>query len=470
MAKDYKYKVFLADRKGGWGKDEKFKKVRPLESKEFFLNPHKGIATFQNFNGDPLFKDTFWTEKGPAPAEADMKKKTPTFVKGYAPSTVSYCRWYWQTIEPKEGRFRWDIIENALKCAEIRGQSLEVRLMAFGELDTPEWFQQYCPNLTKEKANNPPDHDHPLFFKYWSRVISEFAKRFGNHPNLDTFDIAVVGPWGEGDGKIKKETMEKFINFYIAELPRHKIIVNSDGYQMVYGSCFDIGWRGDCFGDMRMSAPGAVPNGTCWNHMYDMYPKVVCEANATDNWKRAPVLLETCWNPAWWYKNGMPEEYLDFCHEQYYKYHASVFMPKYSELPAKWMPKFMELAKKLGYRFVFRQFFYDRKLKGNWFQYQAWIENVGVAPMYRDLYDLAFRFTQGKKQCIVNSIQDIRRWLPGDVWITEDITLPVSFDRGEVKIDVALVDKKTKKPKVFFANKGYTKDAWLPLDTIEVDK
>jgi len=342
--------------------------------------------------------------------------------------------------------------------------------MPFGELDTPDWFQKYCPNIKLEKGNNQPDHDHPLYFKYWTRLISGFAKRFGKHPNLDTFDISVLGAWGEGAGEMKKKTMDKFIGHYIAELPRHKIIVNSGGYQMVSGCCFDIGWRGDCFGDMRMFGLGIVPNGLVWNHMYDVYPRVTVEANATEKWKRAPVILETCWNPRQWADTKMPEEYFDFSNAQYLKYHASIFMPKYSELPAKWLPKFMELAKKLGYRFVFRQFFYDRKLKGNKFQYQAWIENIGVAPMYRGLYEMAFRFTQGKKQCVVSSIQDIRRWLPGDVWITEDIKVPASFSRGEVKIEVAIINKTTGLPKVFFANEGYRKDGWLPLDTIEVDK
>ncbi|MEI6846373.1 MAG: hypothetical protein WCK36_04920, partial [Candidatus Firestonebacteria bacterium] len=224
---DFEKNAFLADGKGGWDKAEKHKKVRPVESKEYFLNPHKGIATFQHFNGDPLFKKAFWTEKGPETFE--LKKKKPAFVKGYAPSTVSYCRWYWRTLEPKEGQFRWDIVENALKCAEIRGQSLEVRFMPFGELDTPDWFQKYCPNIKLEKGNNQPDHDHPLYFKYWTRLISGFAKRFGKHPNLDTFDISVLGAWGEGAGEMKKKTMDKFIGHYIAELPRHKIIVNSGG-------------------------------------------------------------------------------------------------------------------------------------------------------------------------------------------------------------------------------------------------
>src|ERR1035437_6725749 len=94
MAKLGNHNVYLADGKGVWGKDEKFKKVRPKESNEYFLNPHKGIATFQHFNGDPLFKEDFWTEQGPVAFE--MKKKKPEFVKGYSPSTVSYCRWYWR--------------------------------------------------------------------------------------------------------------------------------------------------------------------------------------------------------------------------------------------------------------------------------------------------------------------------------------------------------------------------------------
>ena len=41
------------------------KRFRPKEFKGMLLNPHKGCATFQRFNGDPLYDGTRWSESGP---------------------------------------------------------------------------------------------------------------------------------------------------------------------------------------------------------------------------------------------------------------------------------------------------------------------------------------------------------------------------------------------------------------------
>jgi len=73
-------------------------------------NPGKGCATFQRFNGDPLNEGTRWSEEGPLtfpPARCDV-------ADGYLPCTVSYCRWFWNMIEPEPGRFDWSMIENII--------------------------------------------------------------------------------------------------------------------------------------------------------------------------------------------------------------------------------------------------------------------------------------------------------------------------------------------------------------------
>ena len=39
--------------RGTYAPGEKHKKARPVESTEYFLNPHKAMVTFQHFHGDP---------------------------------------------------------------------------------------------------------------------------------------------------------------------------------------------------------------------------------------------------------------------------------------------------------------------------------------------------------------------------------------------------------------------------------
>lgn len=468
-----KYSVYWTKVSGSYDPKEIYKKVRPIESKEFLLNPHKGFATFQHFNGDPLFEGTTWSESGPLKFE--VIKKEPEVVDGYLPTTISYCRWFWRDFEPEEGKFNWDMVEKSLEVAKLRGQSLQVRLMPFGsktQPQLPEWYMKKAPIRESKTSYGhiEPDYDDETYFKYWSRVIEDFASKFANHPDLESFDIAFIGPWGEGAGELKDEVVEKFIDMYLKFFDKKILLANMGGYQYIYGIKRGTGWRNDCFGDMRNFGHNVVPNGLGWNHMFDAYPKFLCKARAYDNWRTAPVVFETCHTPLWWYENDMPLEFLDFIIEQGYKYHCSVFMPKYTRIPNAYRERFINFVKKMGYRFVIRQLKFEKKLREKRkFKYEMWVENVGVAPLYRDRYKLAFKFCQGKKEEVVHSSEDITKWLPGDVWIDEELRLNTNFEEGEIEVYVGIVDKETNIPRIKFAIEGIKEDGWYFMEKVELD-
>ena len=69
--------------------------VEPTEIDDVLTNPGIGFTTFQRFDGDPL--------QGGEGSEH------------YPKSTVAYIRPYWRDIEPEEGKYRWDVLDNLLK-------------------------------------------------------------------------------------------------------------------------------------------------------------------------------------------------------------------------------------------------------------------------------------------------------------------------------------------------------------------
>ena len=96
---------------------------------------------------------------------------------------------------------------------------------------------------------------------------------------------------------------------------------------------------------------------------------------------------------------------------------------------------------------------------------QFFIDNVGCAPIYRP-YALAFRFRQGRKSHVVRLKADIRKWLPGHSWFEERLTLPKALSRGEVKVDLGIVDD-SGAPRVWFAMDEKTPDGWHPLTSVD---
>ncbi|MHC4323056.1 MAG: DUF4832 domain-containing protein, partial [Planctomycetota bacterium] len=115
--------------------------VRPREIDDVLTNPGIGFMTFQRFNGDTLNEAKGWTEGKPIvyqDFDGDLKNED------YPDTTIAYFRIYWKFIEPQQGKYRWDLIDNALKTACQRGQTLMLRIAPYGtgnQNDVPGWYR-----------------------------------------------------------------------------------------------------------------------------------------------------------------------------------------------------------------------------------------------------------------------------------------------------------------------------------------
>jgi len=475
-----------------WGPDQTIQRVRPAESRECLRNPHKGTETFQRFNGDPLYPlSCTWKKFGYlADDRAPVEFKPPTGrlrVGHYPDTTVSYCRWPWWVIEPEEGKRRWDILDGALDAARVRGQTLHVRMQPY-TMNTPPpgWLWKLgtrrsgpprIPWLTWAKEWEP-DVNGPHYRKYWGDFIRAFGRRYDGHPDLELVDVAVGGPWAENGGaNTTRKTFEELIGLHIRCFKKTLLVVNECGdhdgpNQFEIGIRKGLGWRCDGFGEVGIGGDGLLFDGVnepahlSWRHMYDCYPRAVHMAKAQDAWKNGPVVMETGWWHLWdQYRAGVD---IDWVIEQGYMYHTTLFMPKSTPVPEAWMEKIEEFNRRMGYRFVLRQLELPLEAKpGSRIGFSMWIDNVGVAPIYRP-YRLAFRFRQGKREATIYSKADIREWMPDHSWVEEEITLPKTLERGEVKIDVGILDEATGKPRVKFAIKEVLPDGWHPMTSMDV--
>ncbi len=454
----------------------------------YLANPHRGCCTFQRFNGDPLYDGAGWTEAGPvngalspaAGATGVPGYFAPAVTPGFLPTTVAYCRWFWEKLEPSEGVYDFSMIDKALDACRQRGQTLALRLMPFGaayvgQAGLPDWYIKKYPTQKWHATDMlAPVYDAPGYFERFGGLIAEFARRYDAHPLLETVDVAFLGPWGEGDGVCSQARVDQFAELYrraFQHTPRLALIgggggAAGQGDQLRAGIAHGSGWRADCFGDLRQKHNHPAPLHMIWNHMYNLYPKRICEVGAQDAWKTAPVHFEVCEVPMDWYRQEFD---IDFIIEQGWKYHTTYFMPKSSPLPEAWMDKLAAFCNKLGYRFVFRQATLSRRTaRGGKFVFRAWIENTGAAPLYRR-YDFALRLQQGDAQEVI-VLEDVNpcQWLPGDIWLDREIDLPRSFQSGYIELSAGLLDRRTHQPGVNFAVRERFADRWMLLGGVEV--
>lgn len=445
------------------------RRIRFKPTDRYLGNPHKGCCTFQRFNGDPLNAGEEWDEHGPLvfpPAQKPV-------ADDYLPSKVAYCRWFWEAVEPEKGRYDFSMIERALEVSAARGQTLAIRIMPHGastQAFAPAWYARSFPMEVLAFNEYPPGpvpvYDGPAYFEHFGNMIRACGARFDGHPGLESVDVAFLGPWGEGAGVCRVEQVRRFVDLYKEAFPTTLRLALMEGPQLRMGVESGSGWRCDCFGDLKQRQGAMLPPPLTWNHTYDCYPRQIIKSRVQHAWMKAPVHFETCWVPGMWYREGFD---LNFILAQGLKFHGTYFMPKSSPIPGPWLEPMAKFCRQLGYRFALRQVAIDQYVAQRAaFHFEAWIENVGVAPLYHN-YALALRLRQGDQEVVTPlSCVNLHEWLPGDAWVEEDVTLSDAFRAGSLDLAVGLVHSKTNAPGVRFAVEEQDTDGWVPLGGMEI--
>jgi hypothetical protein len=439
--------------------------LRPQEIDDVLVNPGMGIETFQRFNGDAINHGLGWSEEGPL-----GKLTSPGGTEDFPATSVAYCRWFWEMLEPERGKIRWEILDEALRQAHAHHQALAIRLMPYDEKHPlPEWYRK----SGARRANQPTDKDgeiwqpdfaDPLYLKNWGAVVAAAGERYDGHPDLDSVDISSVGYWGEGWSPYMPafEVQKKLVDIWLEAFKRTPLLMNFDEEKaLAYGTEHGTGWRLDCWGDMRTSSDDAFfPS-----EMLDVYPQQIVRAGIQDVWQRSPVSLEACWVPAYWQRQGWD---LNYIMAQALRWHVSSVNIKSSAIPPEWKQAFDEFQKKIGYRFILRRLEYPTVVRAGTMQLiHMWWLNAGVAPVYR-AYELALELRSAGSSAEIKLPVDVRNWLPGDAVFDGTIYIPDSLPQGSYRLRLALLDPRTGQPAIKLAIAGLEPDGWYDLASLEV--
>jgi len=356
--------------------------VRPTEIDDVLTNPGIGFMTFQRFNGDELNKGIGWTEGMPIEYQ-DFDGSLEN--KDHPMTTIAYFRVYWKFMEPEMHQFNWAMIDKALQTAHEREQTLLLRIAPYGtgsERDVPGWYRE----LVGDKDEWLPDGEgwrvdaeDSKYAQYFGKMISALGKRYDGHPSLEAVDLSIVGFWGEGRGSdiLTQKTRTALVNAYTDNFKETPLIMLlTDEKTNKYGlSQANVGWRVDCIGDLGFWAEDQGG----WTHMYRFYPWGISNFGMKDAWKTAPVSLEICGTFKNWKQNqGYTAKDVDYIINETLKWHISSFNAKSSGVPSEWQPQIDRWLKKMGYRFVLRNFSFPEFVKSNEkLSFKSWWENKG---------------------------------------------------------------------------------------------
>jgi hypothetical protein len=242
--------------------------------------------------------------------------------------------------------------------------------------------------------------------------------------------------------------------------PDTRLIAQVNDIDMLkYGTENGMGWRADCFGDMRDG----------WNHMDNMYPEHTQVAGAEDVWMNAPVAFETCgWVEHWLILGYDVNEIID---RGLNDFHMSVLNIKSRPIPQEWIDEFEYFQKKMGYRLVLKRLVHmEYASPGETISFHSKWENKGVAPPYLD-YPVRYRLRDASDETVAEweSEADIMEWLPGEYEIDDSFRIPDTIDYGDYWIDVSIAATDDVIPAyIKLAIEGLGEDGWYSVSSIDI--
>ncbi len=437
--------------------------VRPREIDSILVNPGIGFNTSQHVD----------TRPGP---DGRYPYHDPQLsFDEYPQTTLAYLRFEWAVFEPEEGRYNWYIIDDAIKLAVERGQLLAFRVVPYnsGEHDDiPGWLRaKIGPSGQLPHEYWRVTHSEPEYIAAITRLAAALGRRYDGHPEIEFVDAGIVGFWGEGAGSelLPQATRERLVDAYLDAFHKTPVVMlltdeRTNRYAISRGN---PGWRVDCLGDLGFWAKDQ--NG--WTHMFDYYPQSIIKFGVKDAWKTAPVVLEICGVfRTWDRQQGYDSLQVAYNLEQSLKWHVSTFNAKSGAVPLKWRGMVDEWLKKMGYRFVLRKFNYPREVRPQGrLAFTSWWENKGVAPCYRP-WPLALRLKGPQRTEVLLTDADIRQWMPGDNLFDSAVFIPADLPAGEYRLQLGIVDPRTRRPRVKLAIEGRDCEGWYDLGAVTVKK
>lgn len=252
--------------------------VKTNNLEEVLINPGKGLILRDKFNG-----------------ECDDI------------TAINYCRIEWSTIEPEEGKYNWNVIDDKIEACKKRGKKFAFGIMNANSSSTkvyvtPRWVfekgAEYYTSTNKGGVTQViPKWTDSIFLREVDKFIKVLANKYDGNPNIAYIDIRSYGNWGEqhligieGEEITAQQLQELYI-FPYEKVFKNTFLVNAWGkseYNEVYNKSIDRGIS------IRRDGIMKLYNGKpCFEYAYGKLPTIFEYYSTYENLKNEGLWKES---------------------------------------------------------------------------------------------------------------------------------------------------------------------------------
>ena len=126
----------------------------------------------------------------------------------------TYLGYYWAQLEPQNGQYNWDLIDNDMKPWVNNGKHVIVRVSTAGwknwqppnsQQGTPQWvYNLGVSSVMEADGAIKPQYWNPVFLQNLNNFVKAFASRYDGNTSISAVEIGV----GDG-GETKPDTYFK---------------------------------------------------------------------------------------------------------------------------------------------------------------------------------------------------------------------------------------------------------------------
>lgn len=375
--------------------------------------------------------------------------------------SFAYAAVYWDQIEPEEGQYDFETLENQwnFKKWNDRGVHMILRVVTDTPSDEqhmniPQWLYErtggtwYDNDYGKGLA---PSYDNEEFQKAHSNLIKALSERYGNDSSVAFIQLGSLGHWGEWHQNTDvqfptQDVTDIYVKHYLDNFPSYKLLMRRP-YQIAAEN--GIGLYNDSFG--KESSHNRWLDWIDNGYESDQTGEIL--AGMPDFWMKGASggELATSYDDEWFFTDEQFDTTLEYLKESHTTF-IGPNRPKYEEFSDN--QNVIKFLSEMGYCYCIQTAETGKADDGS-LQLVLNMANLGIAPMYGEA-DISVYYMDDSLNVLWQTTERtmMNEYLPGTFNLTYN--LPSLDNYGNAGIYVEFKDAMENGKSIQLANKNDT--------------